>query len=281
MLAQPPAPQAGRATGRQRAAARRRQPGPGRRPGARPAGAGGARRRRQGRQHGLAPGRHRAAARRRGGAGVHRARPARQRPRQGRGRRGAHRRLGRRHPRIPCNSPPAASRPEDRRLLTNIETAREMADPNSLYNRRAKVMVADVTGAPGDGDDSLTQQMRTRLALLGPDGADHARRRRFHRARPGQGGADRRQQAAHRDPVEHQERQGPGPRPGDPAQRDPRRHAGPLLGRRRRGGGHRGVRRRQRRDQAPDPAGHRAAGARPASSRTKRGGSWTGRDSRC
>jgi hypothetical protein len=54
-------------------------------------------------------------------------------------------------------------------LLTNIETAREMADPTSLYNRRAKVMVADVTGAPGDGDDSLTRQMRTRLALLGPE----------------------------------------------------------------------------------------------------------------
>ncbi len=53
-------------------------------------------------------------------------------------------------------------------LLTGIETAREMADPNSLFNRRAKVMVADVTGAPGDGDDSLTRQMRTHLALLGP-----------------------------------------------------------------------------------------------------------------
>jgi hypothetical protein len=53
-------------------------------------------------------------------------------------------------------------------LLTNIETTQEMADPNSLFNRRAKVMVADVTGAPGDGDDSLTSQMRTRLALLGP-----------------------------------------------------------------------------------------------------------------
>jgi hypothetical protein len=53
-------------------------------------------------------------------------------------------------------------------LLTGIETAREMADPNSLYNRRAKVMVADVTGAPGDGNTSLTNQMRTHLGLLGP-----------------------------------------------------------------------------------------------------------------
>jgi hypothetical protein len=53
-------------------------------------------------------------------------------------------------------------------LLTGIETAQEMADPNSLYHRAAKVMVADVTGAPGDGDVALTHQMRTRLGLLGP-----------------------------------------------------------------------------------------------------------------
>ena len=53
-------------------------------------------------------------------------------------------------------------------LLTNIEIARQHADPNSLYNRKAKVMVAKVTGAPGDGDTSLTNQMRTHLALLGP-----------------------------------------------------------------------------------------------------------------
>ena len=63
-------------------------------------------------------------------------------------------------------------------LLTNIETARQHADPNNLYNRQAKVMVADVTGAPGDGNVVLTRQMRTRLAALGPavqttpDGAD-------------------------------------------------------------------------------------------------------------
>ena len=29
-------------------------------------------------------------------------------------------------------------------------------------------MVADVTGAPGDGNQSLTRQMRARLAVLGP-----------------------------------------------------------------------------------------------------------------
>jgi hypothetical protein len=62
----------------------------------------------------------------------------------------------------------AEAAPKIATLLTSIETAREMADPNSLYNRRAKVMIADVIGAPGDGDDSLTRQMRTRLGLLGP-----------------------------------------------------------------------------------------------------------------
>lgn len=53
-------------------------------------------------------------------------------------------------------------------VLTSIQLARQKADPGSLYNRPAKVMVADVTGAPGDGDVSLTQQMRARLAVLGP-----------------------------------------------------------------------------------------------------------------
>jgi hypothetical protein len=61
-----------------------------------------------------------------------------------------------------------AAAPKIASLLTDIQTMQEMADPNSLYNRRAKVDVADVTGAPGDGDLSLTKQMRTHLALLGP-----------------------------------------------------------------------------------------------------------------
>ncbi len=53
-------------------------------------------------------------------------------------------------------------------LLTNINSALQRADPNSLYNRAAKVQVLTVTGAPGDGNVSLTKQMRTRLAVLGP-----------------------------------------------------------------------------------------------------------------
>jgi hypothetical protein len=53
-------------------------------------------------------------------------------------------------------------------VLTSIRVAHDKADPHSLYNRPAKVLVADVTGAPGDGNQSLTQQMRARLAVLGP-----------------------------------------------------------------------------------------------------------------
>jgi hypothetical protein len=53
-------------------------------------------------------------------------------------------------------------------VLTSIRVAHDKADPGSLYNRPAKVLVTDVTGAPGDGDQSLTQQMRARLAVLGP-----------------------------------------------------------------------------------------------------------------
>jgi hypothetical protein len=53
-------------------------------------------------------------------------------------------------------------------VLTSIRVAHDKADPGSLYNRAAKVLVPDVTGAPGDGDLTLTQQMRARLAVLGP-----------------------------------------------------------------------------------------------------------------
>jgi hypothetical protein len=62
----------------------------------------------------------------------------------------------------------AEAAPKIASLLNGIQTAIAHADPNSLYNRRARVMVADVTGAPGDGDVSLTKQMREHLATLGP-----------------------------------------------------------------------------------------------------------------
>ncbi len=54
--------------------------------------------------------------------------------------------------------------PKISQLLTGIQHA----DPNSLYNRIAKVQIPAVTGAPGDGNVSLTKQMKTHLAALGP-----------------------------------------------------------------------------------------------------------------
>ena len=52
-------------------------------------------------------------------------------------------------------------------LLTRIQAARLHDDPNSLQNRPAKVYLAGVTGAPGDGNRSLAAQMQTKLANLG------------------------------------------------------------------------------------------------------------------
>jgi hypothetical protein len=52
-------------------------------------------------------------------------------------------------------------------LLTSIRITRDRADPHSLLNRPARAMVADVTGAPGDGNQSLTQQVREHLKAYG------------------------------------------------------------------------------------------------------------------
>lgn len=63
-------------------------------------------------------------------------------------------------------------------LLTSIDAARRHSDPNSLLNRPPRVLVADVTGAPGDGNLALTRQMRRILPQQGeqvvdkPEGAD-------------------------------------------------------------------------------------------------------------
>ncbi len=53
-------------------------------------------------------------------------------------------------------------------LLTRIEAARQQSDPKSLLNRPARVQVAEVDGAPGDGNTALTRQMRDKLSQLGP-----------------------------------------------------------------------------------------------------------------
>jgi len=71
-----------------------------------------------------------------------------------------------------------ASAPKIAELLTAIDATRKRSDPHSLYNRPAQVAVPDVTGAPGDGNESLALRMRAELPKLGdlvqtkPLGAD-------------------------------------------------------------------------------------------------------------
>ena len=57
--------------------------------------------------------------------------------------------------------------PELIRLLTGIDAAQRMSDPNSLMNRPGKVFVQEGTGAPGDGNKMLSAQMRRLLPAKG------------------------------------------------------------------------------------------------------------------
>jgi hypothetical protein len=52
-------------------------------------------------------------------------------------------------------------------LLTRIQAAEQQADPNSLFNRPARVRIAPVDGAPGDGNQALTVQIARELGKLG------------------------------------------------------------------------------------------------------------------
>ena len=64
-------------------------------------------------------------------------------------------------------------------LLTAIEATRRQSDPDSLINRPARIYLAAVTGAPGDGGRSLPNQLRLKLEAQGmlvqdtPAGADY------------------------------------------------------------------------------------------------------------
>ncbi len=76
------------------------------------------------------------------------------------------------------NEAASEAAPKIAALLDGIQSATMRADPNSLYNRVAKVDIPPVAGAPGDGNASLTKQIRQHLKALGPvvqdsaDGAD-------------------------------------------------------------------------------------------------------------
>ncbi len=53
-------------------------------------------------------------------------------------------------------------------LLSDISLAERKANPNSLLNRKPHVRLLPVTGAPGNGDAALYDQMLRELASLGP-----------------------------------------------------------------------------------------------------------------
>jgi len=62
-------------------------------------------------------------------------------------------------------------------LLRSVDATLKQSDPNSLYNRPARIYFSGVTGAPGDGNASLARGMRIRLPETGDqmvDRADHA-----------------------------------------------------------------------------------------------------------
>jgi hypothetical protein len=61
----------------------------------------------------------------------------------------------------------AAAAPRLATLLTAIEASRRQSDPTSLANRPVRVLLEAVTGAPGDGNQSLTRQMKLELTNLG------------------------------------------------------------------------------------------------------------------
>jgi hypothetical protein len=62
-------------------------------------------------------------------------------------------------------------------LLRSVDATLKQSDPNSLYNRPARIYFSGVTGAPGDGNASLARGIRIRLPDTGDqmvDKADHA-----------------------------------------------------------------------------------------------------------
>ncbi len=52
-------------------------------------------------------------------------------------------------------------------LVRAVEASVKQSDPNSLYNRPARIFFSGVTGAPGDGNSSLARDMRAKLPDTG------------------------------------------------------------------------------------------------------------------
>ena len=60
-----------------------------------------------------------------------------------------------------------ASAPKVIALMTSVDAAIRQSDPNSLVNRPARIFLAGVTGAPGDGNATLAKQLRLQLPDTG------------------------------------------------------------------------------------------------------------------
>ncbi|WP_072573359.1 hypothetical protein [Granulibacter bethesdensis] len=52
-------------------------------------------------------------------------------------------------------------------LLNDVDAAMKQSDPNSLFNRPARIAVLDGIGAPGDGNTTLSMQMKMALPKIG------------------------------------------------------------------------------------------------------------------
>ncbi len=61
----------------------------------------------------------------------------------------------------------AEAAPQITALLRAVDASIKQSDPNSLYNRPARIFLAGVTGAPGNGNMSLARQMKIKLPDTG------------------------------------------------------------------------------------------------------------------
>ncbi len=61
----------------------------------------------------------------------------------------------------------AEAAPQVLALLRAVDTTIKQTDPNSLYNRPARIWFGGVTGAPGDGNAALARHMRLKLPQTG------------------------------------------------------------------------------------------------------------------
>ena len=68
----------------------------------------------------------------------------------------------------------AEAAPQVLDLLRAVDATLKQSDPNSLYNRPARIYFSGVTGAPGDGNVVLARDMRRRLPQTGDLLVSHA-----------------------------------------------------------------------------------------------------------